>query len=200
MISISSGRSCARLRRVAVLSILVLAATHTSAFADPVAKFTNNGAYAFAYGVDVSGCVSTYVSVDRSGTKAAPQTWLYYNLYDRCASETIAFGYGTIPSTAFKVANQKISLNVNVATVGTLYREGITGTISLTFVADGAFKVTFSGHQTWSYPDFTLKEHGSWSASTSTVTGTLMNVNVASIQGQTGESLDREKQFERLAK
>jgi hypothetical protein len=91
-------------------------------------------------------------------------------------------------------------LNVNVAAAGVLYHEGVAGAISLTFVADSAIKVAFPGHQTWSYPDFTLKAHGSWSATASTVTGTLMNVNLAGVYAETGESIVREKQFERLAK
>jgi hypothetical protein len=92
MISMSGGRSRARLRRVSLLSVVVLAGTHVSAFADPVAKITNNGAYASAFGIEETGCVATYVSAERSGSKTATQTWLYYDVYDLCASQSIALG------------------------------------------------------------------------------------------------------------
>jgi hypothetical protein len=188
------------LRRIAAVTVLALIGAHGSASADAVSKVTGNGAYAYTWGYDSSGCMSLYVEVSRTGSKAAPQTWLYYSAYDVCAQRALGFGYGNIPNAAFKTGSKQATLNIRVAPTTTFYSEGPAGAISLTFTPDGAFEQTYSGHWTVAWADLIVKAHGSWSSTSATVSGTVITTTFDGASGQTGESRDKQIQFERSPK
>ena len=138
-----------------------------------------------------------YVGVSRTGSKAAPQTSLYYNLYDACAQQYVGSGYGNIPNAAFKTVGKQATLNVRVGATATFYNEGPAGAISLTFTADDAFRETFSGHRTFASPGLIVKAHGSWSFTAATVSGTVITTTFDQVPGYTGESRDKQIEFER---
>ena len=93
MIRIADSQSVC-VRRMAAFALATLTTVNGLAYARPVSKFTNEGAYASAYGS--AGCVYVFLEVSRGGPKSAPQTFLYYELYrhvQRMAAARRRFGH-----------------------------------------------------------------------------------------------------------
>ena len=162
--------------------------------AGPVFKASNEGAYAFAGGTD--GCLFLYMEVGRAGTKTTQQTVLYYDLFDSCTWQLIAYGYGNIPNEALRIDKNTASLSLNVAATPSLFTQGATGEIALVWAQDGPFATRFTGHSTTSYADRTIKWHGSSSYKSATASGRFLVASFAGVSGQIGESKARELQVE----
>jgi hypothetical protein len=198
MIRISSARRLGTIR-IAMLTAAALASANTVALAGPVTKFTNEGGYASVGGSD--GCLLFFLEVSRYGAHTTQQTFLYYEVYDVCVGQSVAYGSGTIPNSALVVnKNKNTTLSVAVATTSTFFTSGTTGNISLTFAPDTTFEHTFSGHSTTAYPNRVIRWHGSWTYTAAIVSGTLITANVTSPSGQIGQGRGREILIEHSAK
>jgi hypothetical protein len=197
MIRIADAQSvCAR--RMAAVAVAILMTVNGLAAGGPVSKFTNDGAYASVSGTD--GCLYVYVYVSRGGAKSAPQTFLYYQLYDMCSNwQELANGSGTIPNSAFTVKPKGAVLSVTPKASPTFFTRGATGAVSLIFTSNGAYEETFTGHGSLSYADNTIRWHGSSSYRTASVSGTLMGWTFSQLSGQVGEGRQREISFEHSA-
>jgi len=134
----------------------------TIAQAGQVAKYKNNGAYAEAAGSD-TGCRDFYVVVSRGGTTASPQTYLFYDVYDRCTG-TWSWGSGTIPNASFNTGPKAMTLNFTGSTSGGFTAEGESLAITLTFTKDSVFTYTWSGHSRLEYYGHIVQHHGSGDA------------------------------------
>jgi hypothetical protein len=198
MIRIADSQSaCAR--RIAAFALAALTTVTSLASAGPVSKFTNEGAYALAYGSD--GCLYAFLDVSRGGPKSAPQTFLYYELYDMCSSwQLLAYGSGMIQNSAFRVDKKSGTLSVTTDASPTFFTYGATGTISLTFTPDREYQQTFTGHSSVSYLDRTIKWHGSSSYTTAKVSGTFIGWTIGQLSGELGEGRGKEITFEDSAK
>jgi hypothetical protein len=192
----SSKALCTRIH-AAALAALALVVAGGNASAAPIARTTNNGAYATAGGVDASGCVWLYLSAWRSGTNAAPQTSLYYEMFDACAGQSVGFGSGLIPNTALRVGSKSITLSVRVATTATFYTEGPTGTITLTVRPSGLGEFTYSGHTTSVFPGAVVKAHGSWTYKAAAAAGSVLATSFDRLEGEIGEGRDKQIEFQR---
>jgi hypothetical protein len=182
---------------LAALALAMLFISNSSAAAaGPVAKVALEGDYASAYGNDETGCRWYHVYVGRSGTKASPQTWLSYEVYDYCAQQYVGYGWGYIPNTAFKVTNKSSSLNFTITASQTFQASGLAGVIALTFTPNGAFNATYSGHSTTTYPSLVIKSHGWSSAASGQVSGTILSATVTGY-ADLGQSKQREMTIER---
>jgi hypothetical protein len=181
--------------RIIALTLVAVAGFDVPASAGPVFKMTNEGAYAYAVGSE--GCVFLYLDVGRYGTTGAQRTWLYYDLYDSCRWESIAWGSGEIPNEAFTLNKKSATLQLNVAATPTLFTQGATGDISLVFERDQAVVSNFTGHSTTSYADRTVKWHGSAVYTTAMVSGQFLVTSFARLYGGTGQGKGRELTIER---
>jgi hypothetical protein len=198
MVSIYRARPVS-IRWLATLALIVLTAANAPAFAGPVSKFTNDGAFARMWGQ--SGCFWVYLDVSRGGPKQTPQTWLSYEVYDHCANwELVGYGYGNVPNSTFTTGNKRAELSVSTGNTPGLFTFGATGAISVSFAQDGAYQQSFTGHSTVSYPGTTIRWHGSSSFATAGVAGTLLGVDVTQVSGEIGEGRDRQMTIERAAK
>jgi hypothetical protein len=181
---------------IASIAMIVLALGGTVS-AGVVAKHRGNGAFANVFGPDASGCKWIYLDVGRGGTTAAPQTWLYYDVYDGCTGLTESRGWGAIPNSDLKVSQKSTVLTTTPSANSEFYAEGAAGSINITWKADGSYTYTFSGHSRVEYADRLMQSHGSWTNNTAAVEGQLLSVTVANIPGSIGSGRDRFLEIEK---
>ena len=179
--------------RAASLVVLVAAGAVPQARAEVVAKFRATGAFMSASGLESSGCAWFYVQVNRGGTKAAQQTWLYYSVYDACSGES-SYGYGLVPNSVLATRASVSSLDVTPAEVPGFQAVGLTGRILLHARADGRFSYSFSGHSRQQMRDRAVRSHGSSTSQSAGLGGSFFGYLVTSAGGEVGES--REKWME----
>ena len=180
--------------------VAVFAITAGSLAAGETVKSTNNGAYMVAQGTDSSGCVSLWLYVGRSGTKAAPTTWMNYSVYDMCAGQSIGSGDGVVPNTTFKITGNRNTLTITPSAVAGFNTQGLTGQIKATVTADGLYSSTYSGHSRWEYAGHVSQSHGMWTSQSATVSGNLLGFQFGSAAGSIGENRDRQMQIDRGTK
>jgi hypothetical protein len=175
---------------IAALAVIVPALGSTAS-AGVVAKHRGNGAFANFYGSDTTGCRWIYLDVSRGGTQSAPQTWLYYDVYDACTGRTESFGSGLIPNSDLRVSQKSTVLTTTPSTNGQFYAEGAAGSIDITWTSDGAYTYTFSGHTRLEYSDRLVQSHGSWTYATAGAQGQLLSVAVSNVYAFMGSGRDR---------
>ena len=186
--------------RILALTTFVSASMVATGFAEPPAKWKGNGALMEVFGSDSTGCIGSYVYVSRTGTTAAPQTWMWYDVYDRCASARIAFGYGLVANATFKVTNKSVTLVITPSNNANFTAEGVTGSIQLTLTADGVSSYRFSGHSRWEYLGQVYQSHGSWISRSASVSGNVLGFEAATMSGSFGEGRDRYIEIDRGSK
>jgi len=185
--------------RVLVLTISAIALAGGAASAEN-RKFKANGSYISLSGYDASGCVWTSLYVNRGGTRAQPQTYLYYSSVDFCTSTELAYGSGVIPNAAFKSNGHRATLDLSPASVSGFEAVGNTGRIQLAVDADSAWSYEFSGHERSSSATFTVQWHGSRTYNSAQAAGRVSGVQIDQLRGELGESRDMYLEFERNAK
>ena len=179
-----------------VATIALIAGTPGTAHAQRVGKYKSNGAYAYTSGTDASGCRYFYLSVSRGGTNAAPQTYMYVDMYDSC-SGAWSWGSGTIPNADFKTGTKTVTLKTNGANTNTYFVEGDTLPISLTFTKTSAFSSSWSGHSRTEYYGHVVQHHGSGTYTSARVTGTIGGASVDVTWAETGSGRDHYIEFDR---
>lgn len=184
-----------KLMRVASLVVLVAAGTVYEARAEVVAKFKASGAFMSAWGVESSGCTWFSVHVNRGGAKNAQQTWLYYSVYDACSGES-SYGYGQVPNSVFVTRAKTSSLDVTPAGLPGFYAVGVTGRILLQAEADGVNSYSFSGHSREQIGERALRSHGSYTAQSAGLTGSIFGLPIANAWSHVGESKDKWMEIE----
>ena len=182
--------------RTAAVTLLMAGMT-ASAFAGPVTRVKGNGAYLSVSGYDASGCIYSSLTAAKTGTNAAPQTFLYYDMYDLCAGQWIGSGNGYIPNSALKVGNKTATLAVTPSSTADFYTEGLTGPIRLTLKADGVESASFSGHWRAEFSGHTYQSHGAWTSKSAAVTGAIFGAAAESLIGSLGDSRDRYIEIDR---
>jgi hypothetical protein len=186
--------------RILALATFMSAITTAAGFAQPAAKSKGNGAFMSVSGTDSTGCVWTYLYVSKSGTAAAPQTWLSYDVYDGCTGEWMAAGYGLVANTAFKTTNKTATLVITPSSNANFHTQGAGGSIKLTLTADGVSSSSYSGHWRSEYMGHVYQSHGSWQEKSATVTGTLLGFAPGNISGAFGTGRDRYMEIDRGSK
>ena len=183
-----------------VLVATALAAFTTAPAAAQVRKSKGNGAYISASGSDASGCVWSEVYVSRTGTKAAPQTWMYYYAYNACSGEWIAYGDGLIANASLKTTQKGATLTVTPTTSANFYAAGSAGSMQITLTADGAYSHSYSGHSRTEYGGHVYQSHGAWTSQSATATGTVFGMAFGNMHGTLGEGRDRYMEIDRGSK
>jgi hypothetical protein len=174
--------------------------TAPAAEAQPVNRYKGNGAWLSVSGYDSSGCRSFFVLVSRGGTNAAPQTVLYYDIYDYCAGTWAATGSGTIPNTDLKISGKTVTLKTTGADSATFSSEGDAPIISLTLTKNGSYSESWSGHSRVEYFGTTVQRHGSWTSASVSVSGTIGGSAISAAWGDTGTGREHYIEFERARK
>lgn len=174
--------------------------TAAAANAQPISRYKSNGAYAVVDDYDSSGCRYVYVYVSRGGTNAAPQTYLYFYVYDFCANTVPATGSGTIANTALKISGRTVTLKTTATDSATFSSEGDATTISLTFTRNGSYSESFSGHSRVESFGNTVQRHGSWTSTNASVSGTIGGSAISAAWGNTGTGREHYIEFERAGK
>ena len=131
----------------------------------------------------------------RAEAKTSPATWLAYDVYDVCAVQSIAYGYGLIANSALTVRDKVATLQVTPVASADFYAEGQTGTVQLTATADGNSSYSFSGHSAWEYAGRRTRSHGSWTQRRAAMAGTIFGVQV-NFSGVIGDSQDKWMEIE----
>ena len=182
------------------LILLVSAVMTEAGFAQPAAKSKGNGAYMSVSGTDSSGCVWSYIYVSKTGTTAAPQTWMSYDVYNGCTGEWIAYGHGLIANTRFKVTNKGATLVITPSAGANFYTAGASGTLNLTLMADGVSSYSYSGHWRSEYLGHVYQSHGSWTSQSASVTGSMLGFAPGNMSGSFGTGRDRYMEINRGSK
>jgi hypothetical protein len=186
--------------RILALTTFMSAITTAVGFAEPAAKSKGNGAFMSVWGSDSTGCVWTHVYVSKTGTAAAPQTWMSYDVYDGCAGEWMAYGYGLVANTTFKSTNKTATLVLTPSSNANFVTQGATGSIKLTLTADGVSSYTYSGHSRSEYMGHVYQSHGSWTQKSATVTGKILGFAPGNVSGSFGTGRDRYMEIDRSSK
>lgn len=182
------------------LVLVLLAVTGGSASAGQTARSKSNGAYVFASGNDASGCVWFYLSASRGGTTQAPETYLYYDMYNQCTNQWIAYGGGRVANTTLKTTNKRATLLITPTSSSDFHVEGIAGTLSITWTADGLYSSTYSGHSRTEYGDHVYQSHGSWTSRSAKAAGSILGFDLGNTSASLGEGRDRYMEIERGSK
>ncbi|HEY3117867.1 MAG TPA: hypothetical protein VGK54_14090 [Chloroflexota bacterium] len=164
---------------------LLIASTVASA---PLFHVVGNGAYGTAWwsNTDSQG----FIHVGRGGTVKNPQTFLYYFI---CCN-TVEGGFGEIPNADLVGEGKHIQLNTNTSPVGnaSFYRSsGIGGGNSVSWDADGAMTIDWSGELTESLssPNIIYHSSGANSYSSASASGSVLGVSLGdSATGSIGRS------------
>jgi hypothetical protein len=186
--------------RVVTLVLGVAAVTASGAAAEQVGRSKTNGAYISVSGNDATGCIWSYLGAGRGGTKAAPTTWMSYDVYNGCTGEWIAYGRGTIANTALKVSNKGATLVITPTASANFYADGAIASIKLTLTANGLVSYSYSGHSRVEYSGHVYQSHGAWNYRTASVAGTLLGFTVGEMSGEFGEGRDKYIEIERGSK
>jgi hypothetical protein len=182
---------------VAIVTLLLnIAFIAPASAAGRTGKYKSNGAFAQAYGYDATGCRWFYLYVAKGGTTAAPQTYLYYDIYDSCAGAW-SWGNGTIPNVDFKVGSRSITLKTTPANASGFFTEGESLAISLTFTPDRVYSVTWSGHSRTEYHGHVVQRHGSGTQGTAAITGTVGGMALGTVSAESGTSREHYMEFDR---
>jgi hypothetical protein len=186
--------------QIVALPLVLLALCSSDASAQQTAHSKTNGAYVSASGNDSSGCVWFYVSASRGGTPQAPETYVYYDIYNQCASQWIAYGGGRVANTALKTTKNRATLIITPVASSNFQVEGLTGSLSLTWTADGLFSVSYSGHSRAEYGDHVYQSHGSWTSRSAKTIGNILGFDVGNVSASIGEGRDRYMEIDRGSK
>src|SRR5438874_2162558 len=130
--------------RLTVIAVLFSAITATTARAGQIARSTANGAYINVSGTDTSGCIWFYVYASRGGTTQAPETYAYYDVYNGCTGQWIAYGGGRVANTALKTTKKSATLTLTSTSSADFYSDGNSGSVSFTLAADGLYSSSYS--------------------------------------------------------
>jgi hypothetical protein len=181
-------------------AVLLSALTATTAAAGQVARSTGNGTYISVSGSDTSGCIWFYMYASRGGTTQAPQTYVYYDVYNGCSGQWIAYGGGRVANTALKATKKSATLNVTSANNADFYSEGSTGSVTLTITADGLGSYSYSGHSRSEFAGHMYQSHGTWTSKTATASGSILGFDIGNASASLGEGRDKVIEIERGSK
>ena len=176
---------------------LILGAANTNA--QPVTKSKSNGAFAEIIGNDGIGCRFFYIYIARGGTTAAPETYLFYDMYDACTN-TSAYGYGTVPNGSLVTSKNTTTIKASGAPSSSFYAEGERANISLTLTRDGVFTQRSSGHVRYEYYDHAVQRHGTWTYYSANVSGTFVGSAISAQGASIGTGKDHYMEFDRGSK
>lgn len=100
------------------------------------------------------GTISVNLQISQSenncGVPLNGQTCLRYTVYNDDTGDSIASGYGLIPSTAIQVTMSRITLSVNTSTIANFTNlTGLGGVISVTWQASSSMKTVVIGSTQW---------------------------------------------------
>jgi hypothetical protein len=173
---------------LAVLASILTAAT---ASAGPVTRSNGNGTYINVSGTDSGGCIWFYLYASRGGTTQAPDTYVFYDVYNRCTSEWIAYGGGRVVNTALKTTKKSANLTLDAGSSLDFSTEGAIGSLDVTLTADGFYSSSYSGHSRTEYAGHLYQSHGSWTWESATATGSILGFTFGTASGSLGEGRDK---------
>jgi len=184
-------------RHLTGLTVLVSMLAAATASAGPVTRSKGNGDYINVSGTDSSGCIWFYLYAVRTGTEAATQTYLFYDVYDRCTGLWIAYGSGSVPNTALKTTKKSATVALDAVSSATFYSEGAAGSIDVTLTADGLYSYSYSGHSRSEYAGHLYQSHGSWTSDSAAAAGSVLGFSFSAASGSVGESRDKYMEIDR---
>lgn len=121
------------------------------------------------------------VSVSRSGSQSNPQTLLFYNVTE-CGNfgcNTILGGFGTIPNQDFAGSRQSMQLNTNTSGNPNFFTfAGPSGTIAVSWEANGISESRFNGVSEFSQPGFRTKQTGQSTNASANASGSVISVRI----------------------
>jgi hypothetical protein len=174
-----------------LLAFVLASAAPPVAMAGVVVKYKSNGSFLSLGGSDASGCIWFDMYVSRGGTKANPQTWMYYNIADYCSGEWLGSGDGVIPNTAFKATAKAATLSVTPSSLTNFNFWGVTGAIQLSVKPNGVYTYSFSGHHRAEYGNVMVQSHGSSTFKQIAGGGRAFGFEIPSVGGELGEGRDK---------
>lgn len=178
-------------RHFAALAVLVSVLTAATASAGPVTRSNGNGAFVSVFGTDSSGCIWLYLYASRGGTAQAPDTYMFYDVYNQCTSQWIAYGSGRVANAALKTTKKSATLTLDAASSADFYTEGATGSLDVTVTVDGLYSSSYSGHSRTEYAGHVYQSHGSWTWGSATATGSILGFTFGTASASLGEGRDK---------
>ena len=116
---------------------------------------------------------------------------MYYDIYNACTDQWIAWGYGTIPNSALKAGNKSTGLVITPSTSASFQTDGDTGPIRITLSADGVYASSFSGHTRAEFEGHVYRSHGSWTERSASIKGVILGFEVGEMHAVFGEGRDK---------
>src|SRR4051794_20904839 len=111
---------------------------------------------------------------------------MYYDMYNQCTNQWVAYGGGRIANTALKATKKAATLVISPAGTAGFTTEGYTGSLKLTLAADGLYSSTYSGHSKTEYAGHVYQSHGSWTSSSAVATGSVLGFDLGSVSASLG--------------
>lgn len=170
-----------------VLAALLFSSTTVMA-GTVVSSFKSKGAFA-SMSAQYDDCTWMYLSVSRGGPVDAPETYLYYSVYNGCTGES-SWGSGRIPNRDFTVSGKKSKLNTNPTAIPEMSTGGQAGRIALTWTADQGIRWSWDGRSESITPTQRVRSRGSYDSAAASVAGSLLSFAIQTPSGQTGKNRD----------
>jgi hypothetical protein len=180
-------RSSHRALRIAVVATILLS-TASAFAATVVSSFKAKGAFAYLDGSD-GECTWYYMSVSRGGALNAPETYLYYYVYNGCTNEW-AYGNGRIPNSSFTVSGRTSRLRTDPTASPEFYTLGQTGRIDLTWTEDRSIRSKWESRSETITPTQRFRNRGKGESSAATSAGKLLWLSLRDTPATVGRNTD----------
>jgi hypothetical protein len=177
-----------RIVRLAGCFVVVAWLVSSAATADAgtvVSSFKSEGA--FAHFDTYDDCSYMYVSVSRGGTASAPETYLYYDVYNYCTWE-YSSGWGRIPNSSFTVSTKRSKLKIDPASSAEMYTYGAVGSIELTWTPDNSIRWKEDGRWESITPTQRVRSRGKSESSAASVVGRMFSLSVQTESARVGKN------------
>jgi len=162
------------------------------------ARFKGNGAFVEMEGHDSTGCIYLYVCARRGGTTQAPETFLHYEIYNECTSQSLGWGSGRVANVAFRTPKKgSATLILSPTASADFDTGGIPGSVSITWTIDRVESSRYWGNSRTEYAATVRQVHGSWTTQTAKAAGTILGFEIGDTSTQIGEGRDRCMEIER---
>jgi hypothetical protein len=187
------------LKAAVISAVVLIIGGSTPVGAEQTGRYKSNGAYAAAFGSDETGCRSFVVVVSRGGTTKAPETYLFYDVYDFCTDMWWS-GNGLIPNADFRTG-KTVTLVTSGLASSTFVTQAEGLPLSLTFTRSDVFTTRWSGHSRIEYLGHVVQRHGSTTNSSANISGSIGGSGVSpSSSGEIGASREHVIEFDRGTK
>jgi hypothetical protein len=164
----------------------LLSVTANTASTAQAAWFKGNGSFVEMEGRDSTGGIYLYVYVSRVRTSQALETYVSYEIYNACTSQSLGWGSGRVSNVAFKTTKTGATLILLPSASSDFGTGGVPGSVRITWTVEDGGSNSGSGLSCTEYAGAVSQAHGSWTNQTAKATGTIFGFEIGETSTRIG--------------